>query len=247
MIFRPVRPVSALGPPISNRPVGLTRMRFELAQHRVDHLGADVGRQERLDVDLLAMLGADQHGVDPLGGRPLVRDRDLALAVRPQVGDHPRLAHVGQPLGEPVRHRDRQRHQLVGLAAGVPEHHPLVPGAEHVELVDRSTLAMLERLVDAPCDVGRLFLDRRDHPAGVAVDPEVGVGVPDLGDRPPHDRGDLDVLRRRDLAGDHDQPRRHQRLARDAAPGVHREDGVQDRVGDPVGELVGVPLGDRFG
>ena len=43
----------------------------ELAQHRVDDLGLDVGREQRLDVDLLAVLRADEHGVDAApGGRP---------------------------------------------------------------------------------------------------------------------------------------------------------------------------------
>jgi hypothetical protein len=68
-------------------------------------------------------------------------------------GITPALRTSASRLAKPVRHRDRQRHQLVGLAAGVPEHHPLVPGAERVELVDRSTLAVLERLVDAPCAI----------------------------------------------------------------------------------------------
>ena len=71
MIFRPVSPVSAFGPPISNRPVGFTSTRRrsvvevgELAEDRVDDLRLDVGAQERLDVDLLAVLRADQDRVD---------------------------------------------------------------------------------------------------------------------------------------------------------------------------------------
>ena len=48
----------------------------ELAQHRVDHLGLDVGREQRLDVDLLAVLRADQHGVDARpASRPRTRSR----------------------------------------------------------------------------------------------------------------------------------------------------------------------------
>ena len=35
MIFRPVRPVSAFGPPISNRPVGFTRIRTSLASRSI--------------------------------------------------------------------------------------------------------------------------------------------------------------------------------------------------------------------
>jgi hypothetical protein len=103
---------------------------------------------------------------------------------------------------------------------------------------------MLESVVDAPSDVRRLLLDRRDHAAGVSVDAEVRVGVPDLGDRPADHGRDVDVLRRADLAGDHDETGGDERLAGDAAVRVDRKDGVEDRVGDPVRELVGMTLGD---
>ena len=108
------------------------------------------------------------------------------------------------------------------------------------------TLAVLERVVDAAGDVGRLLLDRRDDAAGVPVDPEVGVRVADLGDRVADDRGDVDVLRGRDLPRDDHEPGGDERLAGDPAVRVDRQDRVQDGVGDLVGELVGVPLGDRF-
>ena len=101
----------------------------ELAEYRIDHLGLDVRPQEGFDVDLLPVLRADQHGVDPRRPAVHVLDRDLTLAVRTEVGNDPRLADVGQTPGETVREGDRQRHQLVGLMAGVAEHHPLVAGA----------------------------------------------------------------------------------------------------------------------
>ena len=90
-------------------------------------------------------------------------------------------------------HRDRHRHQLVGLAAGVPEHHALVAGAEVVEVVARVLLALLERVVDADGDVGRLLLDRGDDAAGIAVEPELRVRIAHLDDRVAHDRGDVDL------------------------------------------------------
>ena len=78
----------------------------ELAEDRLDHLRLDVGAQQRLDVDLLAVLGADQDGVHPDGRAALVADRDLRLAVRAQVRNDARLADVGQTLrraGAPSR------------------------------------------------------------------------------------------------------------------------------------------------
>ena len=52
-----------------------------------------------------------------------------------------------------------------------------------VEVVARVLLALLERMVDTDRDVGGLLLDRRDDAAGFAVEPELRVGVADLGDR----------------------------------------------------------------
>ena len=63
----------------------------------------------------------------------LVLDRDLGLAVRPEVGQLAGLADLGQATRHPVGERDRERHQLRGLAAGEPEHHPLVARAELVD------------------------------------------------------------------------------------------------------------------
>ena len=62
-------------------------------------------------------------------------------------------------------------------------------------------------------------------------------------DRVVHDH----ALARRDLAGEHDVAVLHEDLARDARGGVLRQVGVEDRVGDVVADLVGVPLGDGLG
>ncbi len=61
------------------------------------------------------------------------------------------------------------------------------------------------------------------------------------------DPRDVDVLARRQLAGDDDQPGRDQRLAGDAALRVVRERCVEDGVRDLVGDLVRVTLGHRLG
>ena len=73
---------------------------------------------------------------------------------------------------------------------------PWSPGAERVELVARLALAVLERVVDAARDVGRLLLDGGDHAARLAVDAELRVRVADLGDRSADDRRDVDAALR---------------------------------------------------
>ena len=66
---------------------------------------------------------------------PLVADRNLALAVRPQVVEDAALADLGETAGQGVCQRDRERHQLLGLLAGVAEHHPLVAGPNLVQIL----------------------------------------------------------------------------------------------------------------
>ena len=75
----------------------------------------------------------------------------------------PGLADLGEALGQAVGEVDRQRHEHVGLVAGVAEHHPLVAGALLVELVVLAggARADLFGVVDALGDVGRLLVDRR--------------------------------------------------------------------------------------
>ena len=135
---------------------------------------------------------------------------------------------------------------VVGLVARVAEHHSLVAGADLVVRVAGAG-PLLDRLVDTHRDVGRLLVDRDDHAARLAVDAERGVGVADAADRVAGEAGDVDVRLGADLAGDHAQAGRDQRLARDAAVGVLGQHRVEDAVADLVGHLVGVTLGDRLG
>ena len=173
-----------------------------------------------------------------------VLDGDLRLAVGPQVGQRPVLAHLGEPAREAVRERDRERHQLGRLAAREPEHHPLVAGALVVAV---ARAARLERLVDAALDVGALLVDRDERAARAVVEAVARVGVADLADRVADDVLELDVRGRRDLAQDDDRAGRGGRLAGDAGGGVVAQDRVEDRVRDLVTHLVGVAFGHRFG
>ena len=198
------------------------------------------------------MLGRDEHALDldrPLApvGVDLVAHRHLRLAVGTQVRQHVGLAHDRKPLGDAVRQHDRQRHQLARLVRGVAEHHPLVAGADHVERVVVARIVLhLVRGVDALRDVGRLLVDRDDHAARLRVEAVLGARVADLLHRLAHDPRNVDVLLGRHLTRDDDETGRDQRLARDAAHRVVRERSVEDRVRDLVGDLVGMPFGDRL-
>jgi hypothetical protein len=156
---------------------------------------------------------------------------DLGLAVGPQEVELALAARLREALHQPVRERQRQRHELLGLPDRVAEHHSLVAGAAGVHALS---------------DVGGLRIDRRHDRAGLVVEAELRARVADLLDRLADDRRQVHVRARRDLARDERETRRHERLARDAADGVVAEHRVEDRVGDLVGDLVGMPLGHRL-
>ena len=203
---------------------------------------------ERLGIHAWLVLGGDEDLLDLDRAPVLVPDRDLGLAVGTQVGHHVTAAHLGQPVREPVRQRDRHRHELGGLARRVAEHHPLVTGAGDVHfVVITGVRARLVRLVYALRDVGRLLVDCRDDRARVAVEAVRGVVVADLANRVARDLRHVDVSLRRDLAGYDDEARVDERLARHSAVGVVAQDGVEHSVGDLVGHLVGMALRDGLG
>ena len=253
MILRPVRPVSACGPPSSNAPVGFTSSSVVVVgelrrKHRLDDVVVEVGLEQRLEIEPGLVLRGDQHGAQ-LGRAPvLVVERDLRLAVGAQVRQHAGLAHLGQALRQTVRQPDRQRHQVVGLVARVAEHHPLVAGALGVEDVlaaraARGSRARCRRPVAMSGDCSSM---RDDHAAGVAVEAEGLAVVADVAHGLAHELRDVDVGVGGDLTGDDDEPGGEQRLARDPARRVLGEDRVEHRVGDLVGHLVGMALGDRL-
>src|SRR6185503_11446627 len=102
-----------------------------------------------------------------------------------------RLACLRKPTGHPMGERDGEWHQLRRLAAGEPEHHPLVAGTELARVDLLAT--RLERRVDALGDVRRLLLDRDQGAAGLVVEAVIGARVADLPDRVPNDLLEVDV------------------------------------------------------
>ena len=187
------------------------------------------------------MLGGDHHGVHPDRAVILVvLHGDLALAVRPQVGQLAALADSSEPAGQLLCHGQGQGHQLGGLVAGVAKHHALVAGA----VVQLSFLAgaVLQRLVDAHGDVGGLLVDGGDNGAGVAVEAVLAPVIADVPDHFPGDLGNVHVAGGGDLAHHVDHAGAGGGFAGHAAHGVLLQDGVQDGVGDLVADLVGVAL-----
>ncbi|GAA2990731.1 hypothetical protein GCM10020227_69480 [Streptomyces flavovirens] len=207
---------------------------------------ADVGREERVQVDVGRVLRGDDDRVQAERLVAVVLDGDLGLAVGPQVGDGAVLADLGEAAREPVRQVDRQRHQLGRLVAGVAEHQPLVAGTLLVELVLVALDALLVGGVDALRDVRGLRPDGHRDTTGSSVEALLGGVVADLEHLAAHEVGDVGVGLGRDLTRDMHQTGGDQGLDGDARGGVLAQERVENRVADLVSDLVGVALGDGF-
>ncbi len=164
------------------------------------------------------VLGGDHNGVDALGLAGIgVLHRYLALGVGAQVTHLTALAaDFGEFLQDDVGKGDGQRHQLVGLAAGVAEHHALVAG----------TLVLLLFATDTLVDVGRLLVDGGEDTAAFGLELVLALGVADF----TNDVADSGL--HIDIAA--------------APFGVVAEKLVEEGVGDLVGHLVGMAFGNGF-
>jgi hypothetical protein len=203
---------------------------LNVAKHGLDHVRRD-GRLQVGQRDLGVVLRRDDHRLDLDGLPVLVQAGDLRLAVGARPGQRAVLALGRQALRHAVSQRDRQRHQHVGLAAGVTEHQALVAGAAGVH---------------AHRDVRRLLVDGDEDRARVGVEADGRRGVADAADRVADQRRDVDVGRGRDLAGEAGHAGRDHGLAGDAAGRIVGQDRVHDRVGDLVGHLVRMTFGHRL-
>src|SRR5690606_31495414 len=131
------------------------------------------------------------------------------------------------------------RHQVGGFVAGVAEHQALVARA----LVQDFFAAAVHALGD----IGRLLVVGHQYGAALVVDAVFGIVVADALDGVARNLDVVDVGRRGDFTGQHDQAGVAQGLGRHARIGVLREDGVEDGVGDLIRDFVGMAFGNGFG
>ena len=184
------------------------------------------------------VLRADHDGVDALGLAPVaVLHRHLALGVGTQVAHLLALAaYLRQLHQDDVRQRDGQRHQLLGLAAGIAEHHALVAG----------TLVALGLAADAHIDVLALLVDGAEHTAALGLELVLALGVAYLAYDVAHGCLHVDIAVAGHLAANDSQAGGYQRLAGHMALRVVAQKLVQQSIADLVGHLVGMALADTL-
>ncbi len=142
-----------------------------VGEHRIDDVGAQIRREQVVQIDIGGVLRRDDDRVETDGLVAVVLDGDLGLAVGTQVRQDRRLADLGEPARQAMCEGDRQRHEFGRVGARVAEHQALVAGALAGDLVvGEHTAARLVRDVDAAGDLGRLRADRDVDTAGVAVE-----------------------------------------------------------------------------
>jgi len=185
------------------------------------------------------MLGRHDDGIDPHRPISLVFHRNLGLAVGAQVGEGSLRPHLVEATGQPVCQRDRQGHQLRCLVAGKSEHHPLISGTDRLDLLfGHPPFPFFQRCVHPHRDVGGLFVDGRQHRAGIRIKAVFGTGITDFPDGFPDDFRNIDITGGGNLAGNQHQSRRHRCFTGDPGIGILGQNGVQNRVGNLITDFV---------
>ena len=194
--------------------------------------------------DAFLVLRGDQHGVDAKRDHGavvvLVFDGDLRLTVRQDPRAGAVLSHDGQSVAQSVRQDQSQRHQRFVLVGGVTKHDALVTGADVFQRLGPHT-------VDALADIRRLLVQSNQNFARVPVQPVFfGVEADVLADLS-HDRFVVNLGGGGDFTENHHHVRLGRRFASDFGIRILGQDGVQDAVGDLIGEFVRVTLVDGLG
>src|SRR5215213_6672533 len=126
---------------------------------------------------------------------------------------------------------NREWHQFRGLVTREPEHKPLVACAARV---------------NAHGNIRGLFIDRGQDGAGVTIEAVFGPRITYFSNGFTCHLREVDLRVGCDLAGDHDQTRRNERLAGDASGAILRKDRVEDGVRNLVGYFIWMAFGYGF-
>lgn len=197
---------------------------------------------ELLSGDILRVLSRDDDGVDADGDNGtvvvLVLDGDLGLGVGAEPGEGAVAASGGHGSVELVGELEGKREELGGLIGGITEHDALVTGTEALE-----SLLVVETL----SNIRGLLLNGDEQVQGLVVKALGGVIVANILDGITDDLLVVNLGLGSDLTKDHDHAGLGGSLASNLGEGVLSQAGVEDSIGNLIGNLVGVTLADGLG
>ena len=183
---------------------------------------ADIGR----------MLGRHHHGMDGVRTPVDVANGDLTLGVGAQPSQLAVVTKTRLTFYETMGEINRHRHQGRRFIAGITEHQALIT----------SSLAkiIVKGLVDALGNIRRLLVVGHQNGAALVVDAVFGVGIADLLQ---YISRHLDVINAcvgGDLPSQHDETGITEGLSRDSGVLILSEEGIQNGIGDLIGNLIGM-------
>ena len=203
----------------------------------------DDGVLERLAVHEFVVLGGYDDVVHT--DRAIlfvVFDSDLRLCIRAKPLDFALFTEFLDFGHELVGEADRERHQFLGVVASVTEHHALVASTLFCCVLAFGCLG-----VNALGDIRRLLVHSDEHGAALVIELQVWVHVADVLDGVAGNFLKINNSLGGEFATDDDEACVYERFACDTAVRVLGEAGVEDGVGNLVGDLVRVAFRNRFG
>ena len=158
----------------------------------------------------------------------------LGFSIRAQIRNDALLSNKFETFRETVSVKNRCRHEVRRLGAGVAEHYSLVARSEF--------FALDNRLVDLFC----LVPDRHHDSAGISVEPRCRRVVANPDDDFPHELVDIDVTFGLDFARHVNQPAGGETFDSNLRVAVLSEYRVQNCVGQLVAQFLRVSTRHRF-
>lgn len=197
---------------------------------------------ELLGGDVRGVLGRHDDGVDADRDNGtvvvLVLNGDLSLGVGAQPGEGAVAAGSRHGSVELVGEHESEGEELGGFVGGITEHDTLVTGTKLLE-----SLLVVETL----SDIRGLLLNGNEQVQGLVVEALGGVIVTNVLDGVTDNLLVVKLGLGGDFTENHDHAGLSGSLTSNLGEGVLSQAGVEDGIGNLIGNLIGVTLTDGFG
>ena len=171
---------------------------------------------------------------------------NLRFAVGTQVGKQAVLSDSGQLHRKLVRKRNRKRHQLFRLIAGITKHKTLV-SCSRVQTIALLTRFRLSAFINAECNVSGLLMQRADYCASIAIKSVFRIVIADFANSLARNLCNIHSRVGRNLAHDSDHARSRKGFASNAGHRILRKHSIENAIRDFVANFVRMSFSDRLG